>query len=129
MLYALLTMAYLYFYTELVVDVLGKMLSTIDAAVLTTRTTETEHQGGEPTLNITTHMGIGQFINAVEESKYLTVVLEETDDGFVKSGELLIGLIASRIVGATAVEHITSAISAGILGNTFAIGEAEHFNH
>ena len=43
---------------ELLMDMLGQMLRTIDRAVLTTRTAEAEHQTGEATLDIAAHMGI-----------------------------------------------------------------------
>ena len=49
--------------TKLLVDMLGKVLRTIDRTVLATRTTKAEHQTGEATLDITAHMGIGQFID------------------------------------------------------------------
>ena len=60
---------------EFLVDVLGQMLGTIHATVLSTRTSETEHQAGETALYITPYVGIGQLINAIEESEYLAVVL------------------------------------------------------
>ena len=49
--------------TKLLVDMLGKVLRTIDRTVLATRTTKAEHQTGEATLDLTAHMGIGQFID------------------------------------------------------------------
>ena len=46
------------FNAELAMNVLSQMLRAIDAAMLSTRTTEGEHQRSETTLNIATHMGI-----------------------------------------------------------------------
>ena len=63
------------FDAEFLVDMLGKMLSGVDTAVLTARTTETEHERGEATLDVTAHMGVGQFIDAIEEGENLTIVL------------------------------------------------------
>ena len=83
---------------ELLVDMLSKVLCTIDRTMLTTRTTKAEHQIGETALDITAHMGIGQFINAVEECQYLTVILQETDDWFIKTCQLLIRLITARVM-------------------------------
>ena len=52
---------------EFLMDMLGQMLSTIDAAMLTARAAETEHERGEATLDVALHMGIGQLIHTVEE--------------------------------------------------------------
>ena len=87
------------FDAKLAVQVLGQMLGAIDGAVLTTRATKAEHQGGETSLDVATNVGIGQFIDRVEEGENLAVVLQEADDWLVEPRQLLIGLIAARIVG------------------------------
>ena len=83
---------------ELLVDMLGQVLGRVDGAVLTAGTAEGEHQRGEATLHITPHMGIGEFIDGVEEGEDLAVVLEESDDGLVEARELLIGLVTAGVV-------------------------------
>ena len=84
---------------ELLVEMLGEMLGTVDRAVLTTRAAEAEHQMGEAALDIARHMLVGKGVDMVEELKNLAVVLQEADDWLVEPRQLLIGLIAARIVG------------------------------
>ena len=83
---------------KLLVDMLGQMLGAIHAAMLSACTSETEHQTGEAPLYVASHMGVGQLIDAVQESQYLAVVLQESDDRLVQSCQLLVRLIAARIV-------------------------------
>ena len=85
-------------YAEFFVNMFCQMLCAINRPVLTTRAAEGEHQTSEATLNVTTHMGIGQLIHTVQEGQNLTVVLQETDDRFVKSSELLIRLVAAGVM-------------------------------
>ena len=95
----------------LLVDMLCQMLGGIYAAVLTTRAAEREHQRREASLQITTHMGIGQLIDTVKECQYLTIIFKETDDRLVKPSEFLVRLIASGVVGAPTVKHISTPIA------------------
>lgn len=108
-------------YTELVVDMLCQMLGGINAAMLTTSTSETEHQRCEPSLDITAYVVVGKFVDTVEEGEYLTVVLKETDYGIIKAREFLIRLITAWVMGTTAVEHISSAIARLIFWNPLGI--------
>jgi len=96
---------------ELLVDMLCQMLGGIDGAVLTTRTSEAEHQRGEATLDIAAHVGIGQFIDRVKERQDFAVVLQEADDWLVESRQLLVRFIASGVVRGTAVEDIAATIA------------------
>ena len=66
--------------------------------MLTARTAKGEHERREATLQVALHMGIGQPIDALKESGYLAIVLQESDDGFIQSCQLLIGLVAARVV-------------------------------
>ena len=50
---------------ELLMDMLGQVLRTIDRAVLATRTAKAEHQRGKATLDIAAYMSIRQLIDAV----------------------------------------------------------------
>ena len=96
---------------ELLVDMLGQMLRAIYRTVLTARTAKREHQRRKATLDIAAHVGVGQFIDAVQERQYLSVVLQESDDRLVQSRQLLIRLITARIVRRTAVEHVTATVA------------------
>ena len=107
--------------TELLVDVLCQMLGGINGAMLTTRTTESEHQRGEAALDISAHMGIGQLIDRIEEGENLAIVLEESDHGLVETRQFLVGLITAGVVGRTAVKHIAATIAALVLGDSLAI--------
>ena len=79
---------------------------------------------GKATLDVTGNMLVGQGIDMIEEFQYLSVVLKETDNRFVKSSQLLVGLIASGIVRTAAIEHVATPVARRIFGNTLAIGEA-----
>ena len=111
------------------VDMLSQVLGGIDAAMLTTRTAKAEHEGGEATLDVTTHMVVSQFIDGIEEGQNLTIVLEESDNGLVESRQLLIRLVTSRVVRRTAVEHIATTIATLIVGDALGVGEAIDANH
>ena len=107
----------------------GQMLGGIDTAMLTTRTTETEHQTGETALDVATYVGIGQLIDAVKEGQYLTVILQESDNRFFQSVYFLVRLVATGVVGAATIEHVATAIAALVLGNTLGVREAENPDH
>ena len=115
--------------TELFVNMFRQMLGRIHTAMLTTRTTETEHQRGEATLDVTAYMGVGQFIHRVEERQDLAVVFQESDHGLVEARQLLIRLITAGIVRATTVEHVTATVAALILRDTLGERETEHAHH
>jgi hypothetical protein len=53
--------------TEFLVDMLCQMLGGIDATVLSTRTSEREHQRSKTTLDIATHMGVSKLIDRIKE--------------------------------------------------------------
>ena len=110
---------------ELLVNVLGQVLRTIDGAMLTTGTAEAEHQRSEAALDVTTHMSIGQLIDGVEEGQDLAVVLKEADDGFVESRQLLIRLVTARVVGRTTVKDVAATIARLVLRNALAERETE----
>lgn len=122
-------MANMHFYAKLLVDMLRKMLGRIYTAMLTARATETELQGGESSLDITTYMMVCQRIDMIQELQYLSIILQETDDRLVQSRQLLIWLISARVVGASTIEDITSSIAGWILWNAFLIRETEHSYH
>ena len=126
LLYALLAMADVHLYSELLVQMFGKMLCRIHAAVLSARASEREHQVCETALHVAAHMSVGKFIDTFEERYYLAVVLKEAYDGLIESGEFLVGFVASGIVCGAAVEHIASSIARVVGGNAFAIAETEH---
>ena len=122
-------MVHMHLHAKLLMDVLGQVLRTIDAAMLATRASEAEHQTGETALDVAQNVGIGQLIHALEEGEYLSVILQKADDGFVQSGLVLVRLVSAGVVSASAVEHIAAAIAAGVGRNALAIGEAPHVDH
>ena len=126
---SLFTMDYPHLHTEFLMDMFGEVLGGIHTAVLAPGATKAEHQRRETTLDIATHMCIGQLIHRVEEGEYLAVVLEESDYRFVETREFLVWLISSGIMCASAVEDISAAIARWVVGDTFAIGETIYGNH
>ena len=127
--YTLFAMADVNLHTKLLVYVFCQMLGTIDAAMLTSCTSETEHQTRESTLQITAHMSVSQLVNALQECQDFPIVFKETDDRLVQSCQLLVGLITSWVMCASAIEDIATTIATRILGNALAIGETEHTDH
>ena len=104
-------MADAHLYTEFLMNMFSQVLGRIDTSVLTTRAAKREHQRRKTALDITTHMGIGQFVDTIKEGQDLAVILQETDDRFIQSRQLLIRLITSGVMRTTAIEHIPSPIT------------------
>ena len=84
---------------EFLMEVFGQMLGGVDTPVLATSAAEGEHQGSEAALDITADVGIGQFIDGVEEGENLTVVLQKADDWLIKACQLLIRLVSAWVMG------------------------------
>ena len=112
-------MRYPNLYSEFLVDMLCKMLGAIHGAVLTAGASEGEHKTGEASLDITCHMGIGKLVNGIEEGEDFSVVFKETDYWLIQASVLLVRLITSRVVRASAIEHISAAVTAIIFWNAF----------
>ena len=110
-------------------NVLGQVLCAVNASVLSSRTSEAEHKAGESALDIPLDVSVGKFVDAMQEEQNLTVVLKEADNGFVQACKLLVRFIASGVVRASAVKHISATISAFVLWYAISIGEAEHLYH
>ena len=72
----LFAMDYPHLHSEFLMDMLAEMLCGINTAMLTAGATKAEHQRGESSLDVATHMSICQFIHRVEEGEYLSVILE-----------------------------------------------------
>ena len=126
---ALFAMAEAYLYAKFLVNMLGQMLGTIHATMLTARTAEAEHQVGKAALQVSLDMSVGQLIYTLEEGENLAIILEETDNRFVDTGKFLVRLVSTGVVRATAVEDIAAAIAACILGDTLAERETEDAYH
>ena len=116
-------------YSEFLVDMLCKVLGAVHGAVLTAGASEGEHKTGEASLDITCHMGIGKLVNGIEEGEDFSIVFKETDYWLIQACELLIRLITSRVVSASAIEHISAAVTAIIIWNALVKREAEHLHY
>ena len=79
--------------------------------MLTARTTETEHQGGETALDIAIHVMVCQLIDTLQERQNLTIILQESDHWLIQSRKFLVRFISTWVVSTSAVENITAAIS------------------
>ena len=121
-------MADAYLNAKLLMDMLGKMLRGIDGAMLSTRAAEREHQRCKTTLHIAAHVSIRQLIDGIEESKNFTIILQEADNWLIKSRQLLVRFVATRVVGAATIEHITAPVARFILGNALAVRETIYPN-
>ena len=107
------------FYSEFLVDMLCKMLGAVHGAVLTACASEREHKTGEASLDISCYVGIGKLVNGIEEGEDFSVVFKETDYWLIQACEFLVRLITSRVVSASAIEHISATVTAIIFWNAF----------
>lgn len=82
-----------------------------------------------PRPDVAGHVGIRQLIYTVQESEYFSVIFQKTDNRFVQSGQCLVRLITSGVMGTAAVEHITASVSTLVYGNPLAVGETEYAYH
>ena len=119
-------MRYTYFHPKLLVDMLCKMLGTIHGAVLTACASEREHKTGEASLDISCHVGIGKLVNGIEEGEDFAVIFKKSDYRLIQSCQFLVRLITSWVVSASAIEYISTAITAIILWNALVERETEH---
>ena len=92
-------MAHSHLYSVFPVQVFGKVLSAINAAMLATGAAERKHQIGETAFDVALAMRIGKTVYGIEESEDFTIVFKESDYRLVHSRQLFVRLIASGIVG------------------------------
>ena len=126
---ALFAMAQVYFYAEFLMEVFGQVLGGIDAAVLASRTTETEHEMGKAALHIPLRVCVGQLVHRFEKGDDFAVFFQKFDDWTIQAGQLFVGLIASGIVCDAAVKDIASSIAGVVLGDAFLVTETEYPHH
>jgi hypothetical protein len=96
-------------------QMLGEMFGAIDGAVLTARTTESDLHMREVAFEETLYMMVHEPIDRLQESKYLAVFLEEVNNRLVKAREGLVLLVFARVMGGTAVEDISAAVTGSVL--------------
>ena len=121
-------MRYPNLYSEFLVDMLCKMLGTIHGAVLTACASEREHKTGEASLDISCYVGIGKLVNRIEEGEDFSVIFKETDYWLIQACELLVRLVTSRVVSASAIEHVSATVTAIIFWNALVERETEHLH-
>ena len=68
-------------------------------------------------------MSVGQFINRIKESEYLTIVFKESDNRFIESCQLFVWLITTWIVSRTTIEDISSTVTTLIFGDALTVRE------
>jgi hypothetical protein len=112
-------MFYVYLNAVFLVYVLCQMLGGINAPVLSSCTSEREHQACKPSLYIPFYVGIGQLIDTLEKCQYFPVILKEAYYRLVKSCQLLVRLVASRGMGRAAVKDISAAIAGSVFRYAF----------
>ena len=97
-------------------EMLREMLGTIDRTMLPTRATESYLEVREVTFDEARRMMIDEGINGLQESQYLAVLLQKINDRLVQSGEGLVFVVLTGIMGSAAVEDIATAITGLIYG-------------
>ena len=116
-------------YAELFVQVFGQVLCRIYGAMLPACAAEAYGETGEAAFHVSLYGSIYQSVYVFKENGYFPVFFEETDNGFVKSGERLIAFVLAGIVYGAAVEYKAAAIAGGVFGDSFLIGKAGDFHY
>lgn len=63
-------------------------------------------------------MMVGKCIDMIHNFNILTIILQESDNRFIQTRQiLLIRLVSARVMGTSAVEDVTSTIARRILWN------------
>ena len=86
-----------------------KMLCTIDRPMLSSCASERDHKVRKSTPHKRLHMRIHNPIDMFQETKYLTVIFQESYHRFIPSCQLLIWFISSGVMNGTAIKDITSS--------------------
>ena len=107
----LLTMNEAHFDAKFPTEVLGQVLGRINASMLSASASKTEHEVCESTLDISRHMSISQTKYGFQKKRDLSVFFQKTNDGGIQSRQVLVVFIATGIVGATAIEHVSPTIA------------------
>lgn len=95
------------------------MLCRINRTVLTTCASKANHQVCETTIQIALYGSIDDFINGIKEGSYFTLFFQESNDGFIQSGEMIVSFVFTRVINGPAVEYKSAAIAGGIVGYSF----------
>ena len=104
------------------------MLRRIDGTVLSARAAEADGEVGESAFHVALHGSVDKGVGVLQEDGDFPVFFQETDDGFVQSGERLVALILAGVVHGAAVEHKAATVAGGVFGNSFLIGKAGDFH-
>ena len=104
-------MTEVHFYAEFFVDMFCHMLGTIDGTMATACAAEGYLQMSKTSMDVSSNVEINEFIDTIKEDEDFTIFLEEVDDRLVKSCERLVFVVATRIVGTSTVEDITTTIA------------------
>ena len=86
LLYVLFSVFQYYPYAVFLVDESCYVFGAIDAAVLTSGASETNHQAGESALHIVFNGGGDYLFDVFNKLVYVTILLEEVNDLFIASG-------------------------------------------
>ena len=76
----------------------GKVLGAIDRAVLAAGAAEADHQAAETAAGVCLHMRIDDPIDMFKEAEHFPIIFQEPYHRFIASGQLLVRLVASRIM-------------------------------
>ena len=79
-------------------EVGGEALSAIDRAMLAAGAAEADHQAAEAAAGVCLHMRINYTIDMFKEGEHFPVIFQETYYRLIASGQLLVWLIATRIM-------------------------------
>ena len=74
------------------------MLCGIDRTVLSSRTSETNHQIGESTIHISFYRGVYDMVDMLEEVRDLPVILQELDHWLIQTGEMVVTLVFTGVI-------------------------------
>lgn len=105
------------------------MFGTIDRAMLTSGTAESDLQMVKTTLEEPLHMMIYQGVHGIQERQYLTVFLQEIYHRLIETRESLVFVVFTGVVGTAAIEDISAAVSGLIRRDSALEGERINGNY
>ena len=100
LLYVLLAVDKVHLHTELLVEVFGEVLGTVDRTMLAACASEADGEVGEATFHITLYRGVNQFIGMFQKGCYLSVFFQELDYGCIKACKRLITVVLPGLLTA-----------------------------
>src|SRR5574344_2744141 len=121
----LFSMIKYYLDIKILSNMFRKMLSAIYRSVLSSGTSESKHQIGKLSLNISLHMCICKRINILHKFHYTSIILKEFYHLRISTYKMFVMFKLPRVLNCTAIEYISATVPGCILRNTLFVSKTE----